>query len=47
MSDLWRRITFSIWPRMQDPAYLAMLAMRMQRMEAGRKVTLDHAERIH
>lgn len=30
-----------------DPAYQAMLAMRMQRMEAGRKVTLDQARRIH
>ncbi len=30
-----------------DPAYQAMLALRMQRLEAGRKVTLEQAQRIH
>jgi hypothetical protein len=30
-----------------DPAYQAVLALRMQRMDEGRKVTLEQAQRIH
>jgi len=30
-----------------DPAYQALLAERMKRMDAGKKVTLDQAQRIH
>ena len=31
----------------RNPAYKALLAKRMRRMDAGRKVTLDQTERIH
>ncbi|MBA4149396.1 MAG: hypothetical protein H0X66_14875 [Verrucomicrobia bacterium] len=31
----------------KDPAYQALLAQRMQRMDAGRKLTLEQAQRIH
>jgi hypothetical protein len=31
----------------RDPAYQALLAERMKRMDSGRKVTLEQAERIH
>jgi hypothetical protein len=30
-----------------DPAYQAVLAERMKRMDAGQKVTLQQAQRIH
>ena len=30
-----------------DPAYQALLAERMKRMDDGNKVTLEQAERIH
>jgi len=30
-----------------DPAYQALLSERMQRMDAGQKVTLEKAQRIH
>jgi hypothetical protein len=30
-----------------DPADQALLSERMRRMDAGRKVTLDQAQRIH
>ncbi len=30
-----------------DPAYQALLAARMQRMDAGKKVTVEQAHRIH
>jgi hypothetical protein len=30
-----------------DPAYQTTLAERMKRMDAGRKVTLEQAHRIH
>jgi hypothetical protein len=30
-----------------DPAYRALLSERMKRMDAGQKVTLDQAQRIH
>ena len=30
-----------------DPAYQALLSERMKRMDAGRKVTLEQAQRIH
>ncbi len=31
----------------QDPRYRAMLSERMQRMDAGRKITLEQAQRLH
>jgi hypothetical protein len=31
----------------RDPAYQATLTERMNRMDAGKKVTLEQAERIH
>ncbi|MBI4657233.1 MAG: hypothetical protein HY735_00025 [Verrucomicrobia bacterium] len=31
----------------RDPAYQAVLAERMSRMDAGHKVTLEQAQRIH
>jgi hypothetical protein len=30
-----------------DPAYQALLSERLNRMDAGRKVTLEQAQRIH
>jgi hypothetical protein len=30
-----------------DPAYQALLSERMNRMDAGHKVTLEQAQRIH
>jgi hypothetical protein len=30
-----------------DPAYRGVLSERMKRMEAGQKVTLEQAQRIH
>jgi ribosomal protein L9 len=30
-----------------DPAYQALLSERMKRLEAGQKVTLEQAQRIH
>ena len=30
-----------------DPAYQAVLSERMKRMDAGQKVTLEQAQRIH
>jgi hypothetical protein len=30
-----------------DPAYQALLSERMKRMDAGQKVTLEKAKRIH
>ncbi len=30
-----------------DPAYQAMLAERMNRMDAGKKVTLEQVHRVH
>jgi hypothetical protein len=30
-----------------DPAYQALLSERMKRMDAGQKVTLEKAQRIH
>jgi hypothetical protein len=30
-----------------DPAYQTLLSERMKRMEAGQKVTLEQAQRIH
>jgi hypothetical protein len=31
----------------RDPAYQRLLADRMARMDAGRKVTLEQAQRVH
>lgn len=31
----------------RDPAYQAMLGQRLRRMEAGRKVSLEQAWRVH
>ncbi|MBI2947561.1 MAG: hypothetical protein HYY23_07935 [Verrucomicrobia bacterium] len=31
----------------RDPTYQALLADRMKRMDAGQKVTLEQAQRIH
>jgi hypothetical protein len=31
----------------RDPAYQTLLAQRMNRMDAGRKMTLEQAKRIH
>jgi hypothetical protein len=30
-----------------DPAYQMLLTERVQRMDAGRKLTLDQAQRVH
>jgi hypothetical protein len=31
----------------RDPSYQALLSERMRRMDAGHKVTLEQAQRIH
>ena len=33
--------------QVDDPAYQTLLSERMQRMDAGHKISLDQAQRIH
>ena len=33
--------------QVDDPAYQTLLSERMQRMDAGQKISLDQAQRIH